>query len=474
MTNLKRFAQGVSWSAAATLVKAGVQFVIFILLARYLSLGELGLVAFVTLLISISQLLSDAGISNALIYFDKLDKQVKCQLYVLGLLLVAVMAALILFLLPVIEAFFNISNLADYHLWIGSLLLLRGAAAQPTAILQKRLAFKQLATIEVFASVASLLTLVYLLQQGATIEAALSAQLTNAMFIALCTSWYGKDELGFALPRVKKLRGPLRYGIYQSAEGVVSFLSRQFDQLVVAKVMGAEVLGVYSYIKELVAKPALQFINPIVNRVTFPSLVKLNVQQKGILYIKLMMALGCINIPLYIGIACFAEPTLVLAFGKSWLEHNQLVSVMAIAMLSTALINPCGPLLQASGAVRRSFIWNLALSLLRAAIILAMVSRGLYELALALAVLQGAVLAVHWFILVTPFTNKGIFEFIKSLLPGLTITMLALLISLLIQHYFFVSDFFALVIYALATSAGLVLLITLLKSKSTTSLTRQQ
>ncbi|RRS10097.1 hypothetical protein EAG18_03975 [Pseudoalteromonas sp. J010] len=436
MVTIRSTVKGLSWSAFATIIKAVIQFAVFILLARSLSLNELGIVAFITLLISISQLLSDAGISNALIYFDNLTLSVKKQLYCLGLGIIVLISLLISVTLPQIEIFFGIEGLANYQVWIAVILLLRALSAQPLAIMQKQLLFKNIAFLEVSAAFISLAALGYALYLKLGVSAALLAHSVNAAVMAIVTTFICKKDIGFSIPKYQSIKAPLRYGLYQSAESILSFVGRQFDQLVVAKMMGAEVLGVYSYIKELVAKPALQFINPIVNRVAFPSLVKLKRQARGALYTKLMLALGCINIPLYVGIYYYAEFVIQLTFGESWYRYSDIVSIMAITMLFTALINPCGPLLQASGAVRRSFLWNLLVTVKRAVIIVIMVQHGLKELVIALAILQSIVFLLHWPVLVTPFTDLQFINFIKSQLPALSFTTVAMLSSLLLYQHF--------------------------------------
>ncbi|WP_440054185.1 oligosaccharide flippase family protein [Pseudoalteromonas sp. T1lg65] len=465
MVNFKAVAKGVSWSAMATVVKAIAQLAIFIILARYLSLTELGLIAFITLLVSISQLLSDAGISNALIFYENLSLHLKKQLYIVGLALIAIVTLIVVSVLPLLGDFFNLHALEEHQTLIAVILLLRGMSAQPLALLQKQLMFKKIALIEVVASVISLLVLLYVMWLELGVQGALLVHFTNALLIAIYCTYSCRSELGFALPRYRELSEPLHYGLYQSAEAVISFFSRQLDQLVITKVMGAEVLGAYAYLKELIAKPALQFINPVVNRVAFPSLVKLDKASRAVLYLKIMFAVSLIHVPLYTGLFWYIEPTIYVVFGSDWLKYSEVAAIIAITMLMTALINPCGPLLQAAGAVKRSFVWNTAITLARVAVVVITASEGLYTLVLGLALLQSVVFALHWFILVEPYIDKKVTSFFISLLPALFVTLVSLTLLSALGEYLKLSSALSLFSYVLVVTICIAILLFLLKSK---------
>ena len=57
----------------------------------------------------------------------------------------------------------------------------------------------------------------------------------------------------------------VRYGIYQLGSQTINQLRTQADALIVGKVMGAEMLGIYSLAKELILQP-LKLVSPVINR----------------------------------------------------------------------------------------------------------------------------------------------------------------------------------------------------------------
>ncbi|HBI06300.1 MAG TPA: lipopolysaccharide biosynthesis protein, partial [Erwinia persicina] len=61
----------------------------------------------------------------------------------------------------------------------------------------------------------------------------------------------------------------MKYGVYQLGSQTINQLRTQADSLIVGKVMGAEMLGVYSLAKELVLQP-LKLVTPVINRLALP------------------------------------------------------------------------------------------------------------------------------------------------------------------------------------------------------------
>lgn len=64
--------QGIIWSTVERFSAQGVQFILSIIIARLVSPSDYGLIAMLTIFLSIAQSLVDSGFSNALI--QKIDR----------------------------------------------------------------------------------------------------------------------------------------------------------------------------------------------------------------------------------------------------------------------------------------------------------------------------------------------------------------------------------------------------------------
>lgn len=448
-----------SWNALATVVKALLQFAQFIVIARFLGLSELGFVAFVSLFVSFAQTLFESGFSNALIYFKQLNRTERRQFYTLSLMIGAVLAGLLPAISASLSAFFNIPLFADYVWWISIILFVRIAAAQPLALLQRDLQFKHLSLIEVSAQLLSFLVLCLLLSLGFGVYAVVVSFCVLAFGLLLGGVKASPDRLGLHFTGILKLIGPLKYGLYQSLEASVNFITRQFDQVIVLKVLGPESLGVYSYVRDLIFKLSQQLINPILNRVLFPLLVGKPVSELKRNYVNVLFIIATVSTPLFVGLYWFAKPILELTLGKSWGQYELLASYFALTVLFASVVNPVGALLQGTGQVKRSLIWNIVLSFFRVLIIVFAVQQGMETLAFSLLLFQIGSFLLHWFALVTPVIQLGISVLFRCMLLPILLTYLSIVIVSLSSSYFELSVAAQIMLFAVSAGSFATLLL---------------
>ena len=274
MTIAKSAMQGISWSAASTIFKGVVQLAQLVILARILSPIELGLLAMVNLVVGLAQIFGDAGISNATIYYRDLTRAQLNQLYTVNIAFGLFISVVVMLASYPIEAFYAMDNLAELLVLLAPVFFIRSLSQQHIALLQQQLKFNQLAKIEILASAIGFIGLLVFLFYGLKLEAVVFAQLVTAAVLSCVLLFFTKlESVSLKFPRWSETSRPIKYGLYQTGEAFINYLSAQFDQLLIGKLLGTEVLGIYSYVKALVFRPALQLINPIVNKVTFPLMV---------------------------------------------------------------------------------------------------------------------------------------------------------------------------------------------------------
>lgn len=437
MTIAKSAFAGVSWSAISTFYKGAIQLVQLIVLARILTPIELGLLALVNLVLGFAQIFGDAGISNSLIYHNSLKKSQLNQLYLINVALGFFMTIVLILLSYPLASFFSLVQLTELLLLLSPVFLIRSLSQQHVALLQQKLQFNAIAKIEMMASSVSFIVLLLLLYLDERVRAVVLAQLVSALVLT-CVTLYLHRSL---MPKFEKVywpavMKPVKYGLYQTGEGLLNYISSQFDQLLIGKLLGAETLGIYSYIKELVFRPAMQVINPIVNRVTFPLMVKYKEEHSlTSIYYQIIHLLSLVNVPLYLLMASFPDIILDIVFGAKWVEHAELMRWLALYMLLISLINPIGTLLKATGEVKRSFYWNLVTIVARPLLIVVSISSGVVLLVKVLVVAQVVMLLLHWCFLIRPVINMSMTKFLSAISLPLILFLLASVSVYFLNHY---------------------------------------
>lgn len=409
---------GGAWVGISTLTKGFLQVIQLIILARILTPIELGIVAVINLVIGFAQIFGDGGLSNALIYHKELNKNQKNQLFVVNLLFGVLLSLIVALLSTPIAAFFAMPELASLLLLLSPIFFIRSLGQQIQALLQQTMAFKTLAKIEIAAQVVGFTVLSTLLNLNYKAEAVVFAQLTTALCLVFC--FYTLKDLRPALARVNfsEIKQPIRYGLYQSGESLVNYTSAQLDQILVGKLLGAETLGIYAYIKDLVFKPALQLINPVVNKVAFPLMVNFSdSENRAKIYLSMLTLLCFINAPLYLFASANSEWLLSLTYGTEWGIHAELFTWMAYYMLLISIVNPVGVLLRSTGNVKRAFWWNILVTAIRPAAVVVAISGSVLLLAQTLTVLQLVFIGLHVVLLLKPIANIGVYSLAKVVLP---------------------------------------------------------
>ena len=127
---------GVSWTASATLI-GGLQLAQLIVLARFLTPAELGVLAIIQLVVGFAQIFGDAGISNALIFHKQLKKSQLNQLYMVNVILGIVISLLVLIMAVPTASFLTCHNcLYCYVICLG--IFIRSLGQQQLALLQQK------------------------------------------------------------------------------------------------------------------------------------------------------------------------------------------------------------------------------------------------------------------------------------------------------------------------------------------------
>lgn len=429
MSITKTAVKGFSWTASSTLIRAGLQIAQLLIVARFLSAAELGVLAIINLVVGFAQIFGDAGLSNAIIYHKELTAKQLNHLYIVNILLgLSLTMSVVLLALP-ISLFFNMPALSQLLIALSPVFFIRSFIQQPMARLQQKFKFQVLAKAETIAAVIGFISLLICLKLELRMTAIVFSQLiaTSCLaFIVLKTSGYKRPLLEW--PDWRPISEPIKYGLYQSAEACINFFSAQFDQLLIGKLMGAETLGIYSYIKSLVFRPAMQLINPVVHKVTFPLMAHYKDQHAiGDIYWQILRMLSLLNLPLYMAFVLYPEAILGLVFGESWVEHGMLLRWLAVYMLFISLINPIGAMLRATGQVKRGFWWNISVTLTRPAMVLIGVPFGLIWIVKALVFQQIILFFIHWLVLIKPVSNLSFLRFISAFKQAILLCLLSVI-----------------------------------------------
>ena len=163
-----------------------------------------------------------------------------------------------------------------------------------------------------------------------------------------------KKELD--MPRIKELK-IFSFIIYNNFDVAVRMISRQLDMVILGKLYGAEIVGIYKIAKEvanLIAKltdPVYQAIYPEFAK-TFSNGRKREAKQMAI---KISLYAGGAGLAFYGLFVLLGEWAIGVAFGKEFLDAYEITLVYLIAILIAIINLPLVPILHSNGLAKQAF-----------------------------------------------------------------------------------------------------------------------
>ena len=228
-------------------------------------------------------------------------------------------------------------------------------------VLQKELRFRAIAVRNIVCSLVSLALAVVLAMERfgvySLVLSTLFQTFTNNLWNAIAGQKYYRLQF---VVSVKESLPLIRIGIYQMGTQIVDYFSSKFDILIIGKVLGTELLGVYSLAKELALKIVL-LINSIANRVLLPFFAKLqnNDAELRRIYVQVVRWLAFIDFPICLAMCVLSAPIISILYGDAYSDVAPILSILSIWSLFLCIGNPVGNLAIAKGRTDISFKYTL-------------------------------------------------------------------------------------------------------------------
>lgn len=450
MKDLKKQARGgVKWTVLSTGVRSILQIIQLIILARFLSAEDFGLVAIVMVVIGFSQLFMDMGISNAIIHKQNITEIQLSSLYWLNILSGAVLTIIVFLIAPIVSTFYNEVAIIPLLQLLSFSFLVNAMGNQYRVLLRKELKFNTLAKVEVAAAVGAFVSAVTLAVQGFGAYSLVYATLVNVIISNSILLIIGiKTHKPKMVYQHKEITGFLTFGLYQMGQNSIVYFNNQFDVILIGKLLGTEALGIYSLTKQLVMRPS-QVINPIITGVTFPIMAKIQddlIRLKSV-YLKIINYLSSINFPIYILMAVLASSLVPLLLGEKWIDAIELFQVLSIYALIRSTTSPAGSLLLSRGRADIGFWWSIGEFSLMPIIIYIGSHWGIIGVSMGLLAFQALMLLPNWYFIVKKMCNAYFVEYFYMQLQPLMAALLSVGITYLLMNKFELTYLMNIILY---------------------------
>ena len=330
-------ARGTGVTLATQATRALLQFGSVVVLARLLTPEDFGLVAMVTAVVGIADLLRDFGLSSAAVQSPHLDDAERTNLFWANLGLGMACALLAVAAQPLIVAGYGEPRLAPIVLALAGVFVVTGATTQFRSDLIRRMRFGAIAAADVAAQLVGIAVAVALAVAGAGLWAIVAQQATVALAglagTVLAASWWP------GLPRRQvSIRRFFRFGAGLLGTQSIAYATKNVDNVALGAVWGAAPLGLYSRAYQLLMMPLNQ-INAPMTGVALPVLSRVQQDEATFArYLARAQLVACyVTATVFAVAAALADPLVLVLFGPRWEQVGPIFAVLALGGIFRAV-----------------------------------------------------------------------------------------------------------------------------------------
>ena len=346
MTALRsKVISSLRWQAAAKLGSQIISWSVTIYVMRLLSPADYGLMAMAMVLVGFTGLIAEMGMGSALVQSQQVDLGQQRSVFGLSLLVNGTLYLLLAASAPLAVAVFNEPRLLALTLVMGLQLPLAALTVVPESMARRELRFKALGIIELLTQSGTVLTTLIAAVMGMGVWALVAGQLAQTLIkCLLMLMYFGTVAPTFGLSGQRRL---VMFGGALTVNRVIWFLYSQADVFVAGRLLGPQLLGIYSAAVNLANMP-MQKIMAISNQVAFSALSKLQADPKALAegVLSSLRLVATIAVGLLWGLAATAPVLIPLLLGDKWLQAVLPLQLVAITVplrilgstLSTATI----------------------------------------------------------------------------------------------------------------------------------------
>ena len=403
----------------------GTQFVVSIVLARLLAPENFGLIAIVTIIISIANVFIQSGLGTALIQKKDADDLDFSSVFYASLSLATIIYTGIFFTTPLIAQFYNNDELIPIIRVLTLTLFIGVFSSIQYAYVARNMMFKKLFFRSMGSIIPSSIVGISLAFAGFGVWALVAQQLFSAS-LSVIILWFTvpwRPRLSFSFQRLGKL---FSFGWKLLLSSILDTIYSQIQGIVIGKMFSPASLAFYdrgSHFPYIIVNN----INNSIQAVMLPSLAA---YQDDRPQVKKMMRRAIVTssfliIPMMAGLAAIAEPLVLVLLGEKWLPCVPFVRIFCFfyAFYPIHTSN-----LSAINALGRSDIF-LKLEIIKKIYGLAILIGFIFYFRSPIGIAYGAALSalIASFVNASPnkkLLNYSYFEQLKDIAPSVLLTCL--------------------------------------------------
>jgi O-antigen/teichoic acid export membrane protein len=325
--------RGLNWMALSMVGRYVLSAGTSVILTRFISPYEYGLMGMVATLTVLVQAFSDFGLSWATVQHRDLTRGQIDMLWAINVVFGLLLMALCMVFSPALARFYGHPELTKLSIACSVALFLASVAAQPTALMRRQMHLGQVAVSGLIALVVSSAVSLMMAWHGygywaLVAQMVVSQVVTVAVVFPMSGYW----------PRLPRHFAPvgamLAFGGFSMAFGMVTYISRNLDNVLIGKYWGAIDLGYYTRAYFLMQLPGMLAIG-LYSNIVIPAMSTMH-QREGSMetvYVLWLRRIALTICPIAAGMAGASTELVGVLYGHKWMPVVPILLWLSVASI---------------------------------------------------------------------------------------------------------------------------------------------
>lgn len=314
----KRVASGVAWNIAEKIGSTLLQAIVSIIVANRIMPDDMGIIAVLTVFVTLSQVVIDSGFSQTLIRKANATAEDFKAVFRFNLIASVALYAILTATTPWVASYYGWELIRKVAPVLYLLLPLNALCVIQNTIMVKEFRFAQLSTIIFFSSLISGILAIVMALTGfgiwSLVGQRVSMMATKAILLWWKSPWRWRRDI-----RTGSLKEMTPYSLRLIATDMITAIYNNIAQLFIGKIYSADMLGYYNQAQKLKDMPVNATMQSI-QSVTFPALAKIsdNPTKFDEGYRRVLMLTAFIMLPVMMGLIATADDIYMLLLKPQW------------------------------------------------------------------------------------------------------------------------------------------------------------
>ncbi len=356
MDNTKsKMLKGMFWITIDKYSGLALSILISMVLARLLTPDEFGLVTLASVLLTFIGLLSNMGLSPAIIQEQNLTQKDINSLFTFTIIVGLILSCLYFCLSWPIARFYNNDQLVPVCQLLSISFFLGVINNVPGSLMTKNQRFKEMAICSLSMNVITGPIAILAAYKGLGVYSLMIAPFLNSVILLFYyRRFYPCNiDLHMSIAPIKRLAS---FSLYQLAFELVNYFSRNLDKLIIGRWMSIRDLGYYDKSYRLMQQPQNN-ITAVLNPVLQPNFAQYqnDMDMMAKQYLKVISAMAAISFPIGITL-CMCGPEIIrFMYGPQWEPAISCFQILCLSLPCAMLSSTTGSIYQASNATKCLF-----------------------------------------------------------------------------------------------------------------------